>query len=351
MKWDEFFAELKAGQLRQAYVFSGAEDYVKREALEKLRGAILPVGLEALNETVLESVNAGAIIEAAETLPVMSDRRLIIVRDWAPLMSGAAKDEENEGARIQAWLDKPCDSSTLVFFMRAECDQRKKLVKALAARNMIVDFSQLTEPEIRKWVAARLKPLGKKMSALAIQQLIFTAGKELTRLDGELSKLAAYSGERSEIDENDIEQIVSPSLEFGAFDMLNHLFDGDSAGAYRTLELMLERGANRIGILASVTRQLRGMTFMKIAAESGKSADEAGKALGLNSYAAKIMAQKSRRFNSSALEELYNAAIDADYAIKSGRARDAAALDMLFIKISIMMDKKLQPSGAALRQR
>lgn len=351
MRWDDFFKDIKLGVVRGAYLFSGVEDYVKREALEKLRAALLPVGLEALNETVLEGVNAARIIEAAETLPMMCDRRLVVVRDWAPLMSGQSKDEENEGQKILDWLKKAGDSRTLVFFMRTECDQRKKLVKALVKEGLLVEFPQLTDVEIRKWVSSRLKPMGKKMSAPAIQQLVFTAGKELTRLDGELSKLAAFSGERSEIDENDIEQIVSPSLEYGAFDMLNHLFDGDSAGAYRTLGMMLERGANRIGILASVTRQLRGMTFLKIAAENNKNLEEAGKALALNPYAAKIMAQKSRRFASAQLEELYNAAIDADYAIKSGRARDSAALDMLFIKISLMMDKKLQPDVAGARQR
>jgi DNA polymerase-3 subunit delta len=351
MKWDDFFAELKAGKVRQAYLFSGVEDYVKREALDKLRKMLLPAGLEALNESVLEGVNAVGIIEAAETLPMMCDRRLVVVRDWAPLMSGAAKDEDSEAQQMQAWLERPCESCTLVFYMRGECDMRKKSVKTMAKQDILVDFPQLSEPEIRKWIASRLKPMGKKMSVSAMQQLIFTAGKELTRLDGEISKLAAFSGDRSEIDENDVEQIVSPSLEFGAFDMLNHLFDGDTAGAYRTLEMMLERGANRIGILASVTRQLRGMTFMRIAAEGGKSADDAGKALALNPYAAKIMAQKSRRFESKALEALYDAAIDADYAIKSGRARDSAALDMLFIKISMMMDKKLQPTGAAFRQK
>lgn len=351
MKWKEFFDDIKLGVVRNVYLFSGVEDFVKREALEKLRAAVLPVGLEALNETVLEGANAARIIEAAETLPMMCDRRLVVVRDWGPLMSGASKDEDAESERILEWLKTPNDSCALVFFMRAECDSRKKLAKALIKSGAIVEFPQLDDVSMRKWVAGRLKPYGKKMSAAAIQQLVFTAGKELTRLDGELSKLAAFVGDRSEIDENDIEQIVSPSLEFGAFDMLNHLFDGDSAGAYRTLEMMLERGGSRIGILASVTRQLRGMTFLRIAAENNKNVEEAGNVLALNPYAAKIMAQKSRRFTSAVLEELYNAAIDADYAIKSGRARDAAALDMLFIKISVMMDKKLQPTGANARQR
>ena len=44
------------------------------------------------------------IIEAAETLPFMCERRLVIVRDWAPLLSGKSRDEEGETARVLDWL-------------------------------------------------------------------------------------------------------------------------------------------------------------------------------------------------------------------------------------------------------
>lgn len=351
MKWNEFFSELSQGDIRQVYLFTGYEDFVKREALQKLRAAILPAGLEALNETVLEGAGAKRIVEAAETLPMMCDRRLVVVRDWAPLMSGKSSDEDAEAQRILDWISVKNDGCTLVFYMREEADSRKKLASELNKRGCTVNFDQLTDSEIARWVSSRLKPSKKKMSASAIQRLVFTAGRELTRLDGELSKLVAYSGERNAIDEADIEAVVSPSLEYGAFDMLNHLFDGDAQGAYRLLELMLERGSNRIAIIVSIARQLRGMSFMSIAAENGHSVEETAKQLGLNPYAARVMAQKARRYAASALEEMYIAAIDTDYAIKSGQMRDSAALDRLFIKISALPVKNMQPADRRPRQR
>lgn len=351
MKWNDFFSEIKEGQFRQAYLFTGAEDFVKREALEKLRAAILPVGLEALNETVMEDVTADRIIAAAETMPMMCDRRLVVVRDWAPLMSGKSKDEENETKLMLEWLDTPNNECTLVFYMREEADSRKKLASEMNKKGFTVNFDQLTDPEIAKWVNSRLRPYKKKMSSAAIQQLVFTAGRELTRLDGELSKLAAYTGDRPTIDEVDIDAVVSPSLEYGAFDMLNHLFDGDHQGAYRLLGLMLERGGSRIAIISSISRQLRGMSFMALASEAGQNVEETGKQLSLNQYAAKMMAQRARKYSAQGLEELYLAAIDTDYAIKSGHMRDSAALDRLFIKISSLPAKNTQPAAKNVRQR
>ena len=351
MRWSEFFTETASGSFRQVYLFTGPEELVKREALQKLREAILPVGLETLNESVMEDVSAAKIIEAAETLPVMCDRRLVVVRDWAPLMSGKSKDEESESKLMLEWLSRPNNEVTLVFFMRQDADMRKKLASELNKRGDVVTFDQLTDSELNKWVNSRLKPLKKKMAAQAVQQLVFTAGRELNRLDGELSKLAAFSGDRAIIDEADIEAVVSPSLEYGAFDMLNHLFDGDAQGAYRLLGLMLERGGNRIAIIASIARQLRGLSFMASAAQAGQNAEETGRQLALNPYAAKLMAQKARRYPAAALEELYIAAIDTDYAIKSGQMRDSAALDRLFIKISAMPQNNVQQNRQGFRQR
>ena len=92
MDWKELYASWDRGEYKSVYLFHGEEEYIKKSALERLRGDILPAGLEALNETILEgAVSADRVIEAAETLPMMCDRRLVVVKDWGPLMSGKAK--------------------------------------------------------------------------------------------------------------------------------------------------------------------------------------------------------------------------------------------------------------------
>ena len=48
---------------------------------------------------------------------------------------------------------------------------------------------------------------------------------------------------------------------------------------------------------------------------------------------------------SQVLNKTYIAAVDSDYAIKSGQMRDSAALDRLFILISAIPRKNAQPSG------
>ena len=70
MTWNEFYQSLKDGDIAPVYLFTGPEEYVKLEALERLRRQLLPPGLEALNDATLEGVTAQQITDAAETMPM-----------------------------------------------------------------------------------------------------------------------------------------------------------------------------------------------------------------------------------------------------------------------------------------
>ena len=104
MNWNEFYQALKAGELSPVYLFTGPEEYVKREALDALRQKLLPPGLETLNDATLEGVTAQQITDACETMPMMCDRRIVTVRDWAPLLPAKSKNEDAETAWMQTLL-------------------------------------------------------------------------------------------------------------------------------------------------------------------------------------------------------------------------------------------------------
>ena len=89
----EFFAQLKAGGIHGAYLFEGPEEYIKASALTAAEKALLPAGLEQLNETRLENPATDALIAAAETLPFMADKRLVVVRELAALTGRGEGDE------------------------------------------------------------------------------------------------------------------------------------------------------------------------------------------------------------------------------------------------------------------
>lgn len=335
MTWNDFFQSVRAGTLDRVYLFSGPEEWIKREAVEALRTKLLPPGLEQLNEASLEGVTAQEIIDAAETLPMMCERRIVVVRDWAPLLPGKSKNEESETELLEKWLKNPPESCVTVFYMRTEPDGRKKGVSMLKKSAAYVSFDALSDAELSKWTAARLKPLGKRMGTAALNTLSFMAGRDLTRLAGELDKLAAYVGERAAIEEADVREIVSASLEYNVFELLNRLLEGKVGEAQRMVNTLLQGGQTAIGILAMLTRQLRQLAHVRYALDGGEPVERVQTVLRMHPYAAKQTARQCRSRAADDFRALYEQCVAADYDVKSGRLRDSMALDAILLKIAM----------------
>jgi len=336
MNWNEFYKALGEDRVSPVYLFSGPEEFVKREALEALRKKLLPPGLETLNDVTLEGVTAQQITDAAETMPMMCDRRIVTVRDWAPLLQAKSRNEEAEVAWMQKWLENPPASCALVFYMRTDPDSRKKMTTLLKKKAEVVSFDLLSDSELARWCAGRLKPQGKKIGGRALSTLTFMAGRELTRLSGELDKLCAYLGdERGEITEADVSAIVSASLEYNIFELLNCLLAGDMKKGRQTVNSLLQGGQSAVGLMAMLTRQVRQLTHMKCALEAGKTVQSVQETLKMHPYAAKQTARQCARLSADWLTGLYERCVATDFEVKSGRLRDRDALDALIFRIGL----------------
>ena len=112
-------------------------------------------------------MTAQQITDAAETMPMMCDKRIVTVRDWAPLLSGKSKNEEQEVAWMQRWLDNPAPGCALIFYMRQSADGKKKLTGILRKKAVAVDFELLSEADLAKWCNKKLKAQKKKTNPTA----------------------------------------------------------------------------------------------------------------------------------------------------------------------------------------
>ena len=335
MDWNDFYKSLKAGQYENIYLFTGPEEYTKREALAALRNALLPPGLEALNEAVLEDCAAQEIIASAETLPVMCDRRIVVVRDWFPLKPGKGKNEETDVECISDWLQNPPETCILIFYMSVEMDGRKKLSTMLKKMKGYVEFGRLSGAVLMKWCNQHLRKTGQKLRPDAFDELTLIAGHDLVRLSGELEKLSAYVGSVTEITIEDVRAVVAPAAEYSVFVILDHLLSGRLTEATETVNRVLQTEPSVIRLISMFANQLRIDAHMKYALEGNRNMAQVTKALNVSEYRARHILRQIRPMSAKTLEEGYLRCVKADFEIKSGRIRDRAALDKLMLEIAI----------------
>ena len=330
-----FFDELKAGKVHNVYLFYGPEAYIRKSAIAALEKKLLMPGLESMNRTVMSAPSAQAVIENCETLPMMSDYRLIIVEDCALLTAGKAKDETQDREMLTAYLTNVPPTTCLLFDVAGTIDKRKKLSKALLAMPGAVSFDALDDAQLHRWISQTLRPFGKKMDRTVSEQLAFTSGRDLTLLHGELSKLAAYAEDREVITAEDVEKIATHTAECTVFAMVDALSAGKVREAFELLSVLLSAGEQRIGILAMITRHYRQMMHLCAMQQDRLPQAQIAKALGIPPFALTRLGKQVGRRPYAALRAAMDACVQADYDIKRGAIREDAALERLMLTLAL----------------
>jgi len=324
----EFSQLIKTGAAHGAYLFEGVEENLKAATLQALRKAILPEGMEELNESVMDAPEASAIIAACETLPFLADKRLVIVREH-PALTGRSDADE----KLLAYIPQVPDSAVLVFLCRGKADARKKLYGAIKKVGGIVTFAPLTDAELNAWVVKTFAGLGKSVSPQTASVLTFTVGNDTALLRREIDKLAALAGDRDTVTEEDVHAVATRSVECTVFEMVDAVVAGQSAKAFGLLRDMLTTGSDRLGILAMLLRQFRLMQHIKIMQYEKLSPADIKTRLGIAPFAADRCIRQAAGYTGGQVKRAVQICLSAEYKVKSGGWNQEGALEAAMLEI------------------
>lgn len=231
----ELERSLTAGKIEPLYLLTGCESYLRDQAARKINEAALSgTLLREFNEAVfsLLSDSAMAAIAAAEQMPMMSERRVIRIKDFAKL-------RETDEEIIIRYLNRPLDSTVLIF-VADELDKRKKLTKALQTSCTLVEFPAVKDAEAKAWARTRLKELKTTADDRVLTDLVRLVGTNLQTLSSELEKLSAAAVGTGQITSQLVDQLIDRSRELSNFDLGDQLIAGDRKRALETLHRLLE---------------------------------------------------------------------------------------------------------------
>ena len=324
----EFTQLIKAGTVSGAYLFVGVEVNIKAATLQALRKAILPEGMEELNESLMDAPDASAIIAACETLPFLADKRLVIVREH-PALTGRSDADE----KLLSYIPNVPESAVLVFLCRGKADARKKLYTAIKKAGGIVSFAPLTDAELNAWVVKAFAGLGKSVSPQTASVLTFTVGSDTALLRWEIDKLAALAGDRDTVTEEDVHAVATRSIECTVFEMVDAVVAGQQGKAFGLLRDMLTAGSDRLGILAMLLRQFRLMQHIKIMQYEKLSPADIKTRLGIAPFAAERCIRQAAGYTGGQVKKAVQICLNAEYKVKSGGWNQEGALEAAMLEI------------------
>lgn len=274
---DAFVRQIRKRSPEPVYVIIGDDDQEK-SALAQLASELVEAELRAFNVERLygtdKSTTPGNIVEAARILPMLGDRRVIVVLRADKLLKPPRRkaDEEEEqgsGSEADGGNAEPAVSADalIAYVSRAEpmttlvlvaddIDRSRKLGKALLKYAAIVECWGLKPgkevkgwdlPQVARaaqaWVRQQAAAAGKQIDAQGVSLLAERAGTDISRLRGDWQRVLLYAGDRATITRDDVAEVVSPETSQDDWAVTNAIERGDAATALRQLGLAFDGGA------------------------------------------------------------------------------------------------------------
>lgn len=316
-----FFHRIKDGSLSGTYLLHGEEEYSKESALRALYASLDDTARE-LNLHIFESAEAGALIDACETLPFFSPRRIVVCK---------ALPKAEDWERIAAYLPAMPESSLLIFTVRGNAPGTLGMVKALQAQDRIVACHILEPHMAAKWVQQQSPGQDVTITPQAARFLVELVGCSLCDLNNEFIKAASYAGAGHEVTREIIAKAVSRNIEYGVFTMANYFMAGKPADGLRALDELLTR-ESAFSIAALMASRFKQMLEAKLHMEQGLDKKATVAKLGGSVFAAQQAYDAAKRYAREELAQNVIAFSNVGYAQITGKMKDVDALTQAVLR-------------------
>ena len=314
--------------VRPLYLLLGPEIYLRRVAAQTIADVALSrTLLREFNESSFSLVSdpVQSAIAAADQLPMMSDTRVVRVRDFAKL-------RENDEEILIRYLTNP-SPSTVMIFTADELDKRKKSSKVLLDTCTVVDFAPLKDAEARAWVKSRLKELKVTADDPVLSEIISLVGTDVQTLYNEIEKLASAAANTGRITPDLVDQLIGRSRELSNFELGDHLLAGNRKKALETLHRLLEDGAEPVMLVGLIAGNYHRLALGKHLFSRG-GRDEVFRNISLPPFKRDSYISTLQRSTATKIARGIQLTAATDLAIKTSQATPRLQLEMLVCELA-----------------
>jgi DNA polymerase-3 subunit delta len=314
--------------LEPLYLLVGPERYLRRVAAREISDAALSATLirefnEASFSLLTDSVRSA--IAAAEQLPMMSERRVVRVRDFARLRDA---DEE----MLIAYLGNP-SPSTVMIFTADDLDKRKKSTKALLDSCTVVDFSPLKDSEAKAWAKSYLKTSKAGVDDQVLSEIINLVGTDVQTLANELDKLGSAALDSGRIDMELVDELIGRTRELSNFELGDHLLANNRKRALETLHRLLDDGAEPVMLIGLIAGNYHRLALGKHLLTRG-GREEVFRNISMPPFKRDAYISNLQRSDAKKIARGIQLTAAADLAIKTSQATPRLQLEMLVCELA-----------------
>jgi DNA polymerase-3 subunit delta len=306
--FEEIEQALRKKKYSPLYLLHGEEDLLIEATVDLIISEALEEHARSFNLDVLYGGEADArdIVSLASAFPMMSERRVVVVKDFDKLVK---KDP------LVSYFENPLQSTLLVLIAQKP-DFRTKAFKSLMGKAAILEFCPLYERDIPDWITRRIRTLGKEVTAEASQLLGAHVGRSLRAIQNEIDKLFIYVGAQRTISPDDVNAVVGVTKKFNIFELQKAIGKKNLGLALEISERMVNAGEYPIGMIIMLTKYFERLWILREMLPQGQSEQQLASIFRVSVVTVRESLEAARRYSDEQIQRGFRVLLDADERLK-----------------------------------
>ena len=329
--------QIRERNFSRVYVLYGEEPYLVTEYAKRIISRVAGGPMEDFNLQYFDGkAPVEEIAEAVEALPLMAEKKCVVVSDYDAEGANAA-----ETAKMKQLLTEPPESCVLLFRQRSVAVDLKKSAKW---RNFIkladqcgntVAFAQRDASSLAKSLSENASARGYALPADCAKYLIRQCGQDLSTLLGEMEKICAFCGEQTGITREAIDAVVVKTPETAVYRLANALISGQYSEAFGILDTLFYQREEPVFILGTLSSAYIDLYRAKAALESGTAIPELANIFDYRKLEFRLRnaARDCRKLTMEQLRQSLGWIYKTDIKLKSTRTEPRILLEELLARL------------------
>ncbi|WP_392486603.1 DNA polymerase III subunit delta [Haloimpatiens sp. FM7315] len=335
--------QLKEGKLNSVYLFCGIDIKLIKDIVDKIKSLVLKDNFMEFNYIKMEGnkiESADTIINACETLPFMSERKIVEVYNFDFLKKEKEKSEDKIfKSKLKDYLKNIPPHSILIMYYIFDNSREKpsnyfnKLSSIKEVCACKVD--KLRGLELQKRVKVFFDKRDKKIERSDLSYFCSIVDNNMNVIENEVDKLCAFT-EGRDIQKKDIEDIMPQRKENDIFNLVDALSSLKIKDALDVLNELIYRGEAIPMIISMIERQFNLILRIKLGIEDGFDKDGLVRKLKLNPYVCDNLIKQSGKFKKERLKKILDLCLESEERIKSSSVDKKVEIELLITSIMVI---------------
>lgn len=265
-----------------------------------------------------DETDPAEVFSHAETLPFLTDRRVVLVRSADRYMT------ETGAGPLSAYYANP-SPTTVLMLVAGKVDKRSKLYKSCEQNATVVECGQLDERALRLWINREADERGKKFDPDAIREIIDRTGGKLGDVNNAVTLVCGFIGDRAKVTQQDVIAACTDVAEEEVWALTDAISESNTAEAMRVLRALYDLGKSEFEILGTVNWLLK----TAYATATAKPGDPF-----LRSFPARKCKPLADKLGLVKIKAAFHLLVEADFMLRSTGVDRSLALELLVIKLA-----------------